>query len=270
MMAPNQRLELKLYIRNKPNVCRGILKVFADSIKITSDVIKFQIVGKMNSCKTLCFGQDSPYLIIERAKQNNQKEFVRVHQTQYKFNKTEPRWDTTQMAMTDFCLNNKYLPLRFSVYSYQNSGTHPKYGEAVCTLKDIEMNPEIAIKNSKGKVKGKLRFETLKLDMRPSLVTYLRQGWKIDVSVCVDFSLSNLEITDYRNLHKINSNGDMNQYEKALFEVCNVMMPYAMNGLFKVYGFGGMPIYTGQQTVSRCWNLNGQAEPYCEGTMGVL
>jgi hypothetical protein len=79
MMAPNQRLELKLYIRNKPNVCRGILKVFADSIKITSDVIKFQIVGKMNSCKTLCFGQDSPYLIIERAKQNNQKEFVRVH-----------------------------------------------------------------------------------------------------------------------------------------------------------------------------------------------
>lgn len=81
--------------------------------------------------------------------------------------------------------------------------------------------------------------------MRPSLVEYLRQEWKIDVSVAVDFSLSNLEINDYRSLHKVNSNGEMNQYEKALFEVCNVMLPYAHEGQFKAYGFAGMPIYTG-------------------------
>ena len=62
------------------------------------------------------------------------------------------------------------------------------------------------------------------MDMRPSLVEYLRQEWKID------FSLSNLEINDYRSLHKVNSNGEMNQYEKALFEVCNVMLPYAHEG----------------------------------------
>jgi len=48
------------------------------------------------------------------------------------------------------------------------------------------------------------------------------------------------------------------------------MMPYARNEQFKVYGFGGMPIYTGQQTVSRCWNLNGQETPNVKGTMGVL
>jgi Copine len=136
------------------------------------------------------------------------------------------------MTMAEFCNNNKYLPLRISVFSYTNSGDHPKYGSVICNLKDIEMlgKSEMPIRNTRGKKTGSIRFETLKMDMRPSLVEYLRQGWKIDVNVCVDFSLSNLEINDYRSLHKVNSNGDMNVYEKALFEVCNVMMPYARNG----------------------------------------
>ena len=116
------------------------------------------------------------------------------------------------MTMAEFCNNNKYLPLRFSVYSYTNSGDHPRYGFAECTLKQIEMlgdNP-LVIRNSKGKKTGELLFKTLKMDMRPSLVSYLREGWKIDVSIAVDFSLSNLEINDYRSLHRVNSNGDMN------------------------------------------------------------
>jgi hypothetical protein len=41
MMAPEQTVNLKLTIRTKPGVTRGILKVYADSIKITSDIIKF-------------------------------------------------------------------------------------------------------------------------------------------------------------------------------------------------------------------------------------
>jgi hypothetical protein len=51
-------------------------------------------------------------------------------------------------------------------------------------------------------------------------------GWKLDVSIAIDFTLSNREITDFRSLHKLNQ-GEMNQYEKAIFEVCNVMTPYA-------------------------------------------
>ena len=63
------------------------------------------------------------------------------------------------------------------------------------------------------------------------------------VSVGIDFTLSNLEITDYRSLHRLLKNGEMNQYEKALFEVCNVMTPYAKDKKFFVYGFGGIPTY---------------------------
>jgi hypothetical protein len=64
--------------------------------------------------------------------------------------------------------------------------------------------------NKKGKRTGYLQFNQLKMDMRPSLVEYLGQGWKLDVSIALDFTLSNLEISDYRSLHKISQNGDMN------------------------------------------------------------
>ena len=64
----------------------------------------------------------------------------------------------------------------------------------------------------------------------------------------------------------------MNSYEKALFEVCNVMCKYAKDdGSFNVYGFGGIPHYIGHKNqVSRLWSLNGTDDPRCRGTMEVL
>ena len=73
----------------------------------------------------------------------------------------------------------------------------------------------------------------------------------------------------------------MNSYEKAIFEVCNVMGKYArqknriqetddgeghtpQEGSFNVYGFGGIPHYIGATNkVSRLWNLNGTDDPSC-------
>ena len=92
----------------------------------------------------------------------------------------------------------------------------------------------------------------------------------MQVSIGIDFTLSNLEINDYRSLHRQNKNGEMNQYEKAIFEVCNVMTKYTRNGDFNVYGFGGIPRYFGMENVSRLWNLNGKDDPSCRGTMEVL
>ena len=62
----------------------------------------------------------------------------------------------------------------------------------------------------------------------------------------------------------------MNQYEQAIFEVCNVMTSYTKDEKFNVYGFGGIPRYINMENVSKLWNLNGTDDPSCEGTIGVL
>lgn len=58
-----------------------------------------------------------------------------------------------------------------------------------------------------GKSKGQITFNQFAMDMRPSLLEYLKHGWQMDVSIAVDFTLSNLEIKDPRSLHRQNIDG---------------------------------------------------------------
>jgi hypothetical protein len=62
--------------------------------------------------------------------------------------------------MSEFCNGDKYLPLKFSVYSYTNFGDHPLYGSVVCTMKDIEMAKDgtLEIFDKKGKLGGYIKF----------------------------------------------------------------------------------------------------------------
>ena len=201
---------------------------------------------------------------------------VKVYRTTTAHDKLQPWWDPQTLYMTEFCNNNKQLPLRITVFNYKNHGEHSEYGHVETTTRGIEMQAgeSFTLLNQKGQKTGQLTFNQFEMDMRPSLLEYLKHGWQMDVSIAVDFTLSNLEIRDPRSLHRQNIDGQMNSYEKAIFEVCNVMSKYAIEGCFNVYGFGGIPHYvkshTNDKVVSRLWNLNGKDDPRCKGTMEVL
>ena len=83
--------------------------------------------------------------------------------------------------MTEFCNNNKQLPLRISVKNYENNGPHKLYGSVNITCRGIEMlregEDELEIRNAKGRVTGRLTFNNFQMDMRPSLLEYLKHGW---------------------------------------------------------------------------------------------
>ena len=134
-----------------------------------------------------------------------------------------------------------------------------------------EKNMKINLKCKKGKDQGWLKFNTFKMDMFPSFNKYLREGWEMQVSIAIDFTLSNREITDCRSLHRLHHNGEMNHYERVIFEVCNVLTPLIKERKFNAYGFGGIPTYCGDTKVSKLWNLNGDPDdPGVDGTVGVL
>lgn len=114
-------------IKNRDN--RGSLTIRADKIKKTEDIIKFQISANLQSKKFLCFGSDAPYLQIERARQNeDRQDMVKVFRTPTAHDEIKPWWEPTTLFMTEFCNNNKQLPIRISVKNYVNAGTHKVYG----------------------------------------------------------------------------------------------------------------------------------------------
>ena len=58
--------------------------------------------------------------------------------------------------------------------------------------------------------------------------------------------------------------GEMNQYEKAIFEALGVLEPYSLGRKFAMFGFGGIPryleAYKDTEEIIKCWNLMGEVE----------
>ena len=94
----------------------------------------------------------------------------------------------------------------------------------------------------------------------------MKSGWCINTSIAIDFTLSNRPIEDLRSLHRqdYKRKGEMNQYEKAIFEAAGVLESYSLGRKFAMFGFGGIPqyleVYKDQAQVIRCWNLMGEIE----------
>lgn len=48
-----------------------------------------------------------------------------------------------------------------------------------------------------------------------------------------------------------------------------VVEPYAVNDQFAVFGFGGIPRFLGSNSISHCFNMNGQNNPVIIGLNNV-
>ena len=90
----------------------------------------------------------------------------------------------------------------------------------------------------------------------------------MSLSVSIDFTASNGQITDKRSLHHLGGN---NQYEQAITQVGEILEPYDHFKNFPVFGFGGVPKFMGEKETSHCFPLNGNFdEPEISGVDGIL
>lgn len=85
------------------------------------------------------------------------------------------------------------------------------------------------------------------------------------MSVAIDFTGSNGDITDPTSLHRLYTDGKQNDYEQAISSVGQILEPYAFDRKFALFGFGGIPRFAGGTTVSHCFNLTGSQNPTVDG-----
>ena len=85
-------------------------------------------------------------------------DWVRVHKTKFIMNKHKNLdFDLIRAKLTDICNNDKTLPIRISVYSYDNSDSHQLYGHIYTSVREIGMGlSELELINKRGKFMGKL------------------------------------------------------------------------------------------------------------------
>lgn len=70
---------------------------------------------------------------------------------------------------------------------------------------------------------GVLQFNNLNVIENPNFVDYLRSGWQISLSVAIDFTASNGQVTDPTSLHSL---GPKNEYVDAIRQVGDILEPY--------------------------------------------
>jgi len=91
------------------------------------------------------------------------------------------------------------------------------------------------------------------------------------MSVAIDFTSSNGDLKQPSCLHyQYGENGRFNDYESSIVTIGSILEPYATEGKFGVYGFGGIPRFSGGKVVSHCFNLTGTSETEVVGTQNVL
>ena len=135
-------------------------------------------------------------------------------------------------------------------------------GKIKYKLKDIETSKKIH--------KAKFYFDDLQIEFKPSFYDFLHSGWHINLTVAVDFTGSNGDITDPTSLHYVNPTGQQNQYQSALMNVGTILTNYDTDKLITAYGFGGIPYYIGNGIVSHCFHLNGTENPQCKRVFGLM
>jgi hypothetical protein len=255
--AKNQTYVHDLTLDEKSNNSRGKIIIRTDSVKESNKSVKMSVrckglKSKKHTMKLVA--SNHPYLVIKRCldidtAKNDNDSAVKVYTSDIMHDTLTPSWNIKEMKLENLCNSNLDLPLIFEVWSYQKSGNHRIYGRVRSTARELKdaIGDKFDIIKRQGMPFGTMTFDKFDLIVRPSMVDYLRSGWKISLSVAIDFTASNGELSDSYSLHYVDASNPlkMTAYELAILQVGNILEAYDDDKMFPVFGFGAKPRYMG-------------------------
>ena len=176
----------------------------------------------MKNC--FCFDANNPFLVIKRWHSLDQNETlysVRVYSSQHHNETKEPLWIIKGLKVQSLWNSNYNRPIEFEVWSHKEDGDHKLYGGFQTYLNEIlsKDKKQFSMSNKKRGHAGSLEFTQFIVFDRPSMIDYLKSGWAISLSVAIDFTASNGELSDPTSLHYIDNDNPskMSPYEEAIY-----------------------------------------------------
>jgi len=108
---------------------------------------------------------------------------------------------------------------------------------------------------------------------KPTFLDYLRTGTTLNTVVAVDFSSSNGPLSSPTSLHAVLQDGSMNEYQKAIYCVCQILLNYDYDQQTAMLGFGAIPNFPNlkSRTASDCFPMTGSFDQQqATGIQGVM
>jgi len=273
----------KMSIPLRGGVMGGKVTIRGESVAQTRDVFTcaFQCEGLPRKNGWGVFAKSDPYIQISRKYEDGT--YSPVWKSPHIPNTITPVWNANRIHMMPLCNGDVSRELSIDLFDYDPSGNHKPMGSFRCTVRELlESNGKAFTLIEQAKQgsfmysnSGTLRCINAKVEHHPTLGQYIMGGLSISLLVCIDFTASNGDPNSGRSLHRIGRAGEpMNDYEKAITSIGQVIEAYSTTKQFGVYGFGAkikqpdgsltptqhcFPIYGGQSLVN---GTNGVIQAY--------
>ena len=112
--------------------------------------------------------------------------------------------------------------IRFEFFKSAKSGKHTNLGQFSCTMAQLKEGT-LEFNLNKGR-NQRCRFDNLVFNKRHTFLEYIFGGCEIQLSVAIDFTLSNGNPSERDSLHYLDMN--KNEYLHAIKSVGNILQYY--------------------------------------------
>lgn len=268
--AQNQTLILDL--KDKSSKECGKLIVRAEKVGSCREMILWQWVGVKLMNTDGWFGKSDPLLRFFKQRGN---EWLKVHETETIMDNLDPIWKPFKIKGETLYGGDHQRPIRVECWDWEKSGKYQYIGETEFTMDEI-LNGKRSFElyhPGKKKKSGTLKINTFAIEEKAEFIDYIRGGEQLSVLVAIDFTGSNGTPTDPKSLHSLRYDGSLNEYQKAIQAVCEILMNYDYDKQVPVYGFGGKPrfpkLYCSQ--TMHCFPCTGNPDQqFVSGLQGIM
>ncbi|KAE8717449.1 Protein BONZAI 3 [Hibiscus syriacus] len=222
------------------------------------------------------FSKKIPFLVISKLAESGIS--IPVCKTEVLKNDHNPTWKPMFLNIQQ--VGSKDSPLVIECFNFNSNGKHDLIGKVQKSLADLEklhsgkegenlFLPTLVGRDYENKIlKSKLFVDKFSETIQHTFLDYLAGGFELNFMVAIDFTASNGNPRLPDSLHYIDPSGRQNAYQKAIYEVGEVLQFYDTDKCFPAWGFGARPI---DGPVSHCFNLNGSRNNcMVEGIRGIM
>jgi len=263
------RRQTAIYEIKKKNAVRGKLLLRAEIIKNQNDEGRFTIRGNGLNLKNGLLGKHQPFFQLRRTVGDHNN--VLAYQSELNVSESNVQWKPFSLKLQTLCNHDFDKEITLSVF-YKNKTEDKLIGSCQFTINQLKTNDvkELELEGPKTrKINGYIEFAHFSLINKANFLEYLRGDIQINVVVGIDFTSSNKEPKNPKSLHAMKKNGELNDYQTAIKDVCEILLCYDHDKNVPVYGFGGRPEW--RYGVDHCFALNADdLNPYVSGLEGIM
>lgn len=190
----DQTMEKQLINPKKPNV-KSFVKIAAEEVQdnANAEICCFEAVAKFNESSNLYF------FIVYKAKGPGQ--YVPVYKSEVRrcANDGRVHWNMCTVGCTDLCNDNVDQDIRVEFFRSETSGKHKNLGQMTTNLGQLKCGQQSIEMPCSGKTQ--CTFDKVHFERRHSFLEYVFGGCDIDLSIAIDFTLSNGHPSNPDSLH---------------------------------------------------------------------